>query len=195
MPKTLREKLKNLFKKPSLPVITDKSSLQEISEVYPQFYNFIQRKYAVKVSTKEKTQSLKDFVVSRELPPSQVVFMEVQMESRSRGVEQISAQEVIHLIQKRPSLSILDVREDWELKFGSLPNSSPLTHELLDEMLQKWEKDKPLLVYCHFGVRSLDAASFLADQGFKNVSILKGGIDSWSNEIDPNIPRYEGAYC
>ena len=149
----------------------------------------------INATLEERTGSLKSFVSLHGLPPPQILFMEVQMEGRSGTVQEISVIEAAQLIKQKPALSILDVRENWELKMGSIPKAMPLTAELLDDILQKWEKEEPLLLYCHFGVRSLDAASFLADRGFKNVLILKGGIDSWSTEIDPTIPRYEGAYC
>jgi len=194
MANTLREKITSLFKKAALPTITENSSLQEICELYPDFFEFILSRYGVKVSVQDKIESLKKFVSKNNLPPPQVVFMEAQMSDRSKKVGHLTAGEVTSLIDKR-NLSILDVREEWELKLGAIPNSLRLTSELLDEILETWEKDKPLLVYCHFGIRSLDAASFLADRGFKNVFILKGGIDSWSTEVDPSIPRYEGAYC
>jgi rhodanese-related sulfurtransferase len=195
MTKTLLEKLGVFFKRPKLPIITASSSLQEIAELYPNFYKFIQTRYGIKVSPEEKRETLTNFVSRRSLPPPQVVFMEVQMDNRSHGVSELSVQEVSDFLRKKSPLSILDVREQWELKMGKIPDSMPLTAELLDEIIQTWEKDKPILLYCHFGVRSLDAASYLADKGFEKVFILKGGIDCWSTEVDPTIPRYEGAYC
>jgi len=195
MANTLRNKFIGLFKKSTLPVITETSTLKEISQLYPEFYPFIKKRYGITITSQQELQTLKQWVIAHNLPPAQVVFMEVQMESRSGEVGEMSAREATSLIYKKAPLAILDVREDWELKVGVIPNSLRLNSELLDQILQTWDKDKPLLLYCHFGVRSLDAASFLADHGFKNVYILKGGIDSWSTEVDPSIPRYEGAYC
>lgn len=195
MAKTLLEKLGAFFQKPLLPEITESSLIREVGEIYPNFYDFIQRKYGIKVTPEEKNYSLKTFVKQRSLPPPQVVFMEVQMDSCSPCIEEISVHEVKEMIQKNSVVSILDVRENWELKMGAIPDSRPLTEELLDEIIQTWSKEKTILLYCHFGVRSLDAASFLADRGFKKVYVLKGGIDSWSTEVDPTIPRYEGSYC
>jgi rhodanese-related sulfurtransferase len=43
---------------------------------------------------------------------------------------------------------------------------------------------------CHHGVRSLDAAAFFAGHGFQNVRSMNGGIDAWSLEVDPELPRY-----
>ena len=52
------------------------------------------------------------------------------------------------------------------------------------------EADNLVVVYCHHGVRSLSGASMLARAGLKNVVSLAGGIDAWSREVDPGVPRY-----
>ncbi|MEE8306244.1 MAG: rhodanese-like domain-containing protein, partial [Gammaproteobacteria bacterium] len=48
----------------------------------------------------------------------------------------------------------------------------------------------PLVVMCHGGMRSLQVAQYLTDQGFADVYNLSGGIDAWSQEVDPAVPRY-----
>jgi rhodanese-related sulfurtransferase len=48
----------------------------------------------------------------------------------------------------------------------------------------------PIVVYCHHGVRSMHVVQWLRAQGLDNVSSLSGGIDRWSLEIDPDLPRY-----
>jgi len=51
-------------------------------------------------------------------------------------------------------------------------------------------KDSEIVVYCHHGGRSLRVAQWLRQQGFPKVSSMAGGIDRWSQEIDPTLPRY-----
>ena len=99
------------------------------------------------------------------------------------------------MIAKSPDTRILDVREEWEVKICKLPNSEVLGPQMLDEILTEWPKETQILLYCHFGVRSMDAATFLTDRGFTKVFTLRGGIDAWSIEVDTNIPRYENAWC
>jgi rhodanese-related sulfurtransferase len=55
--------------------------------------------------------------------------------------------------------------------------------------LDAW-KTKPIIVHCHHGVRSLRVTHWLRDRGFAAVSSMQGGIDAWSTEVDPNVPRY-----
>ncbi|NBX76413.1 MAG: sulfurtransferase [Proteobacteria bacterium] len=130
-----------------------------------------------------------------DLPPAQIIFMEVQLEASSAKIEQITALEAQHLIQVEPTAQILDVRETWEREFGSLPKSKPLNKNLFKEILKTNPKDTPVILYCHFGVRSLDAAHHFCREGFSRVYTIRGGIDAWSTQVDASIPRYSGSYC
>ncbi|MFW5909838.1 MAG: rhodanese-like domain-containing protein [Thiohalospira sp.] len=86
---------------------------------------------------------------------------------------------------------ILDVREPWEYEVAHLPDSTliPLG-ELPARAVDELDPDQPLVVLCHHGVRSLQAAYFLEHQGFADVINLTGGIDRWSQTVDPATPRY-----
>ena len=50
--------------------------------------------------------------------------------------------------------------------------------------------DRPLVAYCHHGIRSLRAVHFLREHDFPEALSLQGGIDAWSRAIDPSVPRY-----
>jgi adenylyltransferase/sulfurtransferase len=85
---------------------------------------------------------------------------------------------------------LLDVREIAERAVCKIKDGP---HIPTGEVSHRWEslpKDKPLLVYCHHGMRSLRVTHFLRKAGLKNVQSLKGGIDAWSREIDPRVARY-----
>ena len=87
---------------------------------------------------------------------------------------------------------LLDVREENEHAFCALPGSRllPLS-ELADraEELSAW-RDEEVVVYCHHGVRSAHAIGYLRQLGFQQLLNLSGGIDRWSLEVDPSVPRY-----
>jgi rhodanese-related sulfurtransferase len=65
------------------------------------------------------------------------------------------------------------------------------SQELMQEALAQWDRRALLAVMCHHGIRSMDAAAYFAGHGFENVKSVRGGIDAWSQEVDPNLPRYE----
>jgi adenylyltransferase/sulfurtransferase len=51
-------------------------------------------------------------------------------------------------------------------------------------------RDKPVIVHCHHGVRSLRVTHWLRERGFPAVTSMQGGIDAWSTDVDPNVPKY-----
>jgi rhodanese-related sulfurtransferase len=87
---------------------------------------------------------------------------------------------------------LLDVREPGEHAYAALPGSQliPLG-ELADriEELEPW-RDQDVVVYCHHGIRSAHAIALLRQFGFTRLTNLTGGIDRWSLEVDPTVPRY-----
>ena len=191
--KPLRERISEFFQKDPPPVITEQCSLHDIAEHYPSLNAFIERKYGIKPDMSDNTLSLKEFCEKYGLPPSHVLLMEVQFEALK--VRDISATDARMLLERHPDIAILDVRETWEIRIGRLPNSRLLDPQLLDEILGIWPKEKKILLYCHHGTRSQDAATFLTDRGFKEVYNLNGGIDAWSTNIDLSIPKYQENCC
>jgi adenylyltransferase/sulfurtransferase len=90
------------------------------------------------------------------------------------------------------AVRLLDVRQPWESQLASLPGSLLIP---LGELPARSKEvgspgDSRLVVYCHHGVRSQSAAVYLERLGYDNVHSLAGGIDAWSCEIDPAVPRY-----
>ncbi len=85
---------------------------------------------------------------------------------------------------------LLDVREQAEWDLVHLEGGQLLTEELVGEILSAWDRDAPIVCYCHHGVRSMQAALFLHQQGFSQVRSMSGGIDGWAREIDPTLDRY-----
>ena len=87
-------------------------------------------------------------------------------------------------------LALLDVRTEREREVAVLPGELwiPL-RELADRWLEVPD-DRPVVVYCHVGGRSAQATMFLREAGRERVYNLAGGIDRWSREVDPAVPRY-----
>lgn len=93
---------------------------------------------------------------------------------------------------------VLDVREGWELQASSLrADGFTLMHipmrdvpAQLAELQQAHSPDQPIACLCHHGMRSLQVATYLAQNGFTHVVNLEGGIDAWSQQVDPSVPAY-----
>lgn len=89
---------------------------------------------------------------------------------------------------------LLDVREPWEAALAriDLPGLAQCLMPM-GQVGQRWEEldpAQPIVCYCHHGVRSLQVVAFLQRQGFDSVYNLAGGIDAWSQDVDPSVPRY-----
>lgn len=88
------------------------------------------------------------------------------------------------------AFQLLDIRDDWERAIGSLAGSIDIPMSTLPESLDRLSPDSAVVVLCHHGMRSFQAALWLRDQGFENAFSVAGGIDAWSIEVDPSITRY-----
>jgi rhodanese-related sulfurtransferase len=85
---------------------------------------------------------------------------------------------------------ILDVREDWEFEQGHIDGALHIPLQTLPARLDDVPKDQRVVINCHHGGRSMRAVQFLREQGHNHIANLQGGLDRWSQEIDPSIARY-----
>ncbi len=85
---------------------------------------------------------------------------------------------------------LLDVREPFEREVAVIQPSLHIPMNEIPERVEEIPKDRELIVYCHGGSRSMMVAGYLQSRGFKSVANLSGGIDAWSVEVDPSVPRY-----
>jgi sulfur-carrier protein adenylyltransferase/sulfurtransferase len=110
-------------------------------------------------------------------------------QAQADEVPEITVQELKGRMQNGNKVSVLDVREPHEYEVANIgARLIPLVE--LPERLVELDRDETLAVHCKTGGRSAKAVRLLRDAGFQNVYNVKGGIDAWSEEIDPSVPRY-----
>lgn len=86
---------------------------------------------------------------------------------------------------------LIDVREQWEFNAAHIENSLLMPMgDVPSRAHQELDEDESILVLCHHGARSLNVTMWLRQQGFAQAQSIAGGIESWSRQIDPTIPRY-----
>lgn len=101
----------------------------------------------------------------------------------------VSVRELKERKDRGEELFLLDVRETYEYELANLKGHLiPLRQ--LKTRLGELDPSKEIIVYCHVGGRSARAVEFLRQNGFPKARNLEGGIDAWSVEIDPSVPRY-----
>ena len=100
--------------------------------------------------------------------------------------------EVKARLNRGEKLILVDVREPWEHQICRIDGARLIPLGSLAASLQTLpdEDEGELICYCHHGMRSMDAAAWLRFQGFAKAKSLAGGIERWSREIDPAVPRY-----
>jgi rhodanese-related sulfurtransferase len=103
---------------------------------------------------------------------------------------QIEPRELSARIATGEPVYLLDVRTREEFEAVKLPDAHLFTQELMQEILSNGSRTNLFVIYDHTGARSMDAAAYFQGQGFENVKSLRGGIDAWSAEVDPKLPRY-----
>jgi len=104
---------------------------------------------------------------------------------------QIAPSQLAEWRKSNPELRIVDIRTREEHEAARIERSTLFSQDMMQEMLGKWPREAVLVIYDHNGKKSMDAAAYFAGHGFKNVRALRGGIDAWSREVDPNVPRYQ----
>ena len=103
----------------------------------------------------------------------------------------LTPREVAELRARSPqSVTILDIREPWEVERACLPDCLHIPMDDLRERLGELDREQTYVVLCHHGNRSQQVASFLQARGFKNVINLAGGIEDWAASLDPGLERY-----
>lgn len=92
---------------------------------------------------------------------------------------------------RAPDFVLLDCREPEELAIARIEGALHIPMGDIPTRLQSLDPSKEYVVFCHHGVRSAHVVSFLRKQDFERVRNMAGGIDAWSRDVDPTVPRYE----
>lgn len=106
------------------------------------------------------------------------------------SVGAVTPRELSSLLNAGESIVVVDVREPFEWAIGRIPTARLMPLGGMPDAAATLDRDTDMVVYCHHGQRSEMAAHMLAESGFVRVRNLVGGIDRWSRDVDPRVPRY-----
>ena len=118
------------------------------------------------------------------------VIEHITVSEEAERAMQIEPRDLANRLAAGESVYLLDVRTREEYDAVKLPGAHLFTQELMQEILGNTSRTNLFVVYDHTGARSMDAAAYFQGHGFENVKSLRGGIDAWSTEVDPKLPRY-----
>jgi adenylyltransferase/sulfurtransferase len=103
---------------------------------------------------------------------------------------EITPAEAKQRLERGDGVLLVDVREPWEFEICRIEGAKLIPMGTVPANLQALDTDDEVICYCHHGMRTLDVAVWLRGQGIEHAKSLAGGIDRWSAEIDPSVPRY-----
>ena len=104
-------------------------------------------------------------------------------------IQQLDAPALKAMIDSGAAFELVDVRNQWERDVAAIDGSKLLDQEYHDHLLTL-DRATPLVFQCHHGIRSQAAAQYCEGLGFTVLFNLIGGIDAWSQLVDPSVPRY-----
>jgi rhodanese-related sulfurtransferase len=103
---------------------------------------------------------------------------------------EIAPREVQERLARDDKFLFVDVREQWEYETSRIEGAVLIPLREIPGNLQRLTEAGDLVLFCHHGVRSLDAATWLRSQGVESAQSMSGGIERWATEIDSSVARY-----
>ena len=173
--------------------ITKRSTMQEVLHAFPSAQRALFSRYHIGGCHScgyEPGDVLEDVAHRHNITDVDEIVAFIHSADETDRRLQIKPADVATALRSKQAPRLLDVRGPDEWAIAHLPGAT-LVDEAQAQQIMQWPKETPMVLYCHTGTRSLDAASYLAGHGFTNVRSMTGGIELWSREVDTTVPRYE----
>ena len=178
---------------PTQTTISAESRMDEILDAFPGAQRALMRRYHIGGCSScgfAPEDHLGDVLAKHNVLAVDEVIEHIKASHEQELKIQIQPTDLAAALKGDAPPRLLDVRQQEELDIVKLENSRVVTQELIQEIMDTWPKDTPMVTVCHLGVRSLEAASYLIGHGFTNVRSLAGGIDAWAEKVDTSLARY-----
>jgi rhodanese-related sulfurtransferase len=173
-------------------MLTPETTLAQVLRLYPGAQRALFARYHIGGCSScafSPTETLAQVCARNDISVTEV--MEHLQNSHAEDVQlQISPADFAALMESEPRLMILDARTREEHEAVKIPGAQLMTQELVQQVFGLPDKTTPIVLYDHTGSRALDAVAYFIGHGFTNARCLTGGIDAYSQEVDPTLPRY-----
>ncbi len=173
--------------------VTTQSTMREVLEAYPGAQRALFRQYHIggcSACSFQPTETLEQVCRRNNNLDVEAVLAHIQSSHRQDETVLISARDLAQLLQDNPGVKLLDVRSRQEYEAVHISGAVLMSQPTMQEIMSSWPRHQTLVIVDHQGRTGLDAAAYFMGHGFENVRCLRGGIDAWSQEVDPRIPRY-----
>jgi rhodanese-related sulfurtransferase len=175
-------------------LITADSTMREVLDAYPGAQRALFRKYHIGGCSScgfQPTETLGQVCARNNGLSVDEVLAYIRTSHEQDGQILISAKELSDYRRQHPAVKLLDVRSREEFEAVHIEGSLLLSQPVMQEMMSQWPREQAIVIIDHQGRSGLDAAAYFLGHGFQNVRCLRGGIDAWSQEVEPNLPRYQ----
>jgi rhodanese-related sulfurtransferase len=173
--------------------LSGETTMRELLEMFPGAQRALFRKYHIGgcASCGFKEEETLAGVCARNegLPVNEVIEYLMASQEEDRRM-QIAPGELAEAV-RGGTARVVDVRTREEYEAARIEGAVLLSQEVMQEMLAKWDRAGLTVFVDHKGTRAMDAAAYFAGHGFAQARALAGGIDAWSQEVDPAVPRYD----
>ena len=173
-------------------LIAPTATMREVLARFPSAQRALFRRYHIGGCSScgfQPDETLAELCARNDGLPVEEVAAHIVESDAADARMQVSPAEAAALVAAGKAV-LLDVRTREEFDAVHIEGATFFTQQLMHE-LGGWDRDQLIVFVCHHGIRSMDAAAYFVGHGLENVRNLRGGMDAWSQEVDPSLPRYE----
>src|SRR3989442_4163792 len=168
-------------------------TMREVLELYPGAQRALFRRYHIGGCAScgfQPTETLEQVGLRNGIANVREVLDHVKTSHGQDAKILIEAKALAEWLVQDKSVRLLDVRSREEFEAVHIEGSVLMTQPVMQGILAEGTNTRPLVIIDHQGQQGLDAAAYFMGHGLTNVRCLRGGLDAWSKEVDPKLPRY-----
>ena len=173
--------------------IGPQSAMREVLEAYPGAQRALFRRYHIGGCAScgfQPTETLEQVCRRNNVLSVDEVIEHIRTSHGQDTKLLIEPKELAEWLKQEKSIRMLDVRSREEFEAVHIEGAIMMSQPVMQQILAEGTNTRPLLIIDHQGRQALDAAAYFLGHGLTNVRCLRGGIDAWSQEVDPKLPRY-----
>jgi len=173
--------------------IHPQSSMREVIEAYPGAQRALFRRYHIGGCAScgfQPTETLEQVCRRNNELGVDEVLEHIKTSHEQDAKILIEPKVLAEWLKQEPSLRLLDVRSREEFEAVHIEGAVLMSQPIMQEVMAEGTNSRALVIIDHQGGQGLDAAAYFLGHGLTQVRCVRGGIDAWSQEVDPKLPRY-----
>ena len=167
--------------------------MREVLAAYPGAQRALFRRYHIGGCSQcgfQPTETLEQVCLRNDNVNVDEVLEHIKASHEQDAKILIEPRELADWLKRDKTVRLLDVRSREEFEAVHMEGAALMSQPVVQEILAEGTNSRPLVIIDHQGRQGLDAAAYFMGHGLKSVRCLRGGIDAWSVEVDPKLPRY-----